>query len=162
MLISYISIYFILIGSVYFDKCTIRVANLIPIFLIVFGCVALFQTAFGIIKMCLCGRDIDLEDDEPCKTKIKIGFKLETVFSSLLSLWIIVGSYLTFGVYDDWVEGGKQSCSAGGDPKLCCDAVPMYFTFVFLILVYCLLGIILLLKLCIFLLYILSIFVCAK
>ena len=159
MLISYISIYFILIGSVYFDKCTIRVANLIPIFLIVFGCVALFQTAFGIIKMCLCGRDIDLEDDEPCKTKIKIGFKLETVFSSLLSLWIIVGSYLTFGVYDDWIEGGKQSCSAGGDPKLCCDAVPMYFTFVFLILVYCLLGIILLLKLCIFLLYILSIFV---
>ena len=155
MLISYISIYFILIGSVYFDKCTIRVANLIPIFLIVFGCVALFQTAFGIIKMCLCGRDIDLEDDEPCKTKIKIGFKLETVFPSLLSLWIFVGSYFTFGVYDDWVEGGKQSCSAGGDPKLCCDAVLMYFTFVLLISIYCIVTILVFaLKACFFIVYV--------
>ena len=112
--------------------------------------------------MCLCGRDIDLKDDKPCNEKIKTGCYFEVIISGILFLWIIVGDYFTFGVYDDWVEGGKQSCSAGGDPKLCCDAVPMYFTFVFLILVYCLLGIILLLKLCIFLLYILSIFVCAK
>ena len=104
--------------------------------------------------MCLCGRDINLDDDEPCKTKIIIGFKLETLFTSLLSLWIIVGSYLTFGVYDDWVGGGKQSCSAGGDPKLCCDAVLMYFTFVLLILIYCTVAILVFIfKVCAFIHY---------
>ena len=107
---------------------------------------ALLQTAFGLIKMCLCGRNIDLDDDEPFKEKIKAGCKCEMVISSILFLWIIVGSYLTFGVYKKWVDGGKQSCSAGGDPKLCCDAVPMYFTFVFLILIYCLVAIAFLLK----------------
>ena len=107
---------------------------------------ALLQTAFGLIKMCLCGRNIDLDDDEPFKEEIKAGCKCEMVITSILFLWIIVGSYLTFGVYNKWVDGGKQSCSAGGDPKLCCDAVIMNFTFVFLILMDCLVAIAFLLK----------------
>ena len=117
------------LGSIYVNKCTIQ--DKIPIFLIVFGCVSLLQTTFGIVKMFLCRGE-----DENEQRKRKGGNFCESLITTFLFIWIIVGSAYVFGNFDTWVDGGKLSCSAGGAPNLCCDAVPMYFAFVFLLIVY--------------------------
>ena len=115
-----------ILGSVYYNKCTIE--NKIPIFLIVFGCISLLQTTYGVFKLIMCD-----------KTKNKIHASIFEAFISIfLVIWIIVGSYYTFNVYSDWLNNGKQSCSNSQSDAatLCCDAVPMYFTFVLLILIH--------------------------
>ena len=110
----------------YYNKCSIE--NKIPIFLIVFGCISLLQTTFGVLKLIIC-------DEEKDRIRASI---FEGFISIFLAIWIIVGSYYTFNVYSDWLNNGKQSCTNGQSDAAaqCCDAVPMYFTFVLLVLIY--------------------------
>ena len=77
-----------------------------------------------------------MRDNENDRRKIKgLNFCL-CVITILLIIWFGVGNYFTFSIYDRWVREGKLSCSAGEASNLCCDAVPLYFSYVFIWLVY--------------------------
>ena len=117
-------------GSVYFHDCDIEPK--IPLFLIVFGCVALLQTTMHLFKMCLCRRK---DDEQNSGAREKGGNFCESMLTLFLFVWIIVGSYYTFNAFNPWINNGRMSCSSSGDSD-CCDAPVMLFSFVVLILIY--------------------------
>ena len=99
---------------------------MIPIFLIVFGCVSLIQATFGILKLFI--------SNEASKRSYDYG----NFFSIFLIIWIFVGSYYTFNGYSEWCNSGKKSCT---DNQLkssirCCDASIMYAALFTLAIIY--------------------------
>ena len=115
----------------YFNDCDIEPK--IPLFLIVFGCVALLQTTMHLFKMCLCRRK---DDEQNSGAREKGGNFCESILTLFLFVWIIVGSYYTFNAFNPWNNNDKMSCSSGGDSDYCCDPPVMLFSFVVLILIY--------------------------
>lgn len=110
-----------------------------------FGCVALAQTVFHLIKMCLCRKQKD--DDNGSRggsdQKSKGGDCCESLITIFLFVWIIVGSYYTFSAWSDWrSDGDSVWCSGLPDDaptnhvNNCCDAPVMYFAFSALIVMY--------------------------
>ena len=118
------------LGSIYLNDCDIE--RLIPIFLIVFGCVSLLQTTIHLIKMCVCRKK---ENQEGPDKKAQGGNCCESLVTIFLFVWIIVGSYYTFRAWEDWDNAGRQSCT-GGNSDDCCAPPVMYFTFSVLIVIY--------------------------
>ena len=117
------------LGSIYLNDCDIE--RLIPIFLIVFGCVSLLQTTIHLIKMCVCRKK---ENQEGPDKKAQGGNCCESLVTIFLFVWIIVGSYYTFRAWEDWDNAGRQSCT--GENSDCCAPPVMYFTFSVLIVIY--------------------------
>ena len=125
MFIFYINIFPLFLGSVYLYDCTLQ--DKIPIFLIVFGCVNLLQTC------CNQRNDDDEDNNEKFRSKGSV-YCYEGCVTLFLFIWIIIGSIFTFSAWNNWVDNGRQSCSAGGDN--CCSPVLMYFTFSTLLVTY--------------------------
>ena len=99
---------------------------MIPIFLIVFGCVGLLQITFGIFKLLISNE------------ASKHSYDYKNFFSIFLIIWIFVGSYYTFNGYSEWCNSGKKSCT---DNHLkasipCCDASIMYAALCTLAIIY--------------------------
>ena len=120
-------------GSIYLPQCEQN--KNIPIWLIVFGCVSLVQTAVNVCKRCCqcvvksASDDDDEEDDSNTLANCisRCGCCIESFFTGFLFVWIIVGSVWVFGIYDDYQRG---SCSD------CCHSVPYLFSFITLIVIY--------------------------
>ena len=118
-------------GAVYFNRCPGR--YIIPIWLIVFGCVSLLQTFINIIKR-IFRKKKQREEEEGGQSNYadRTGSCLETLISLFLFIWIILGSYWVFGYYGLWRD---ESCSSAS--SLCyCDPVPYLFSYVTLIVIY--------------------------
>ena len=107
-----------ILGSIYLNDC--RIYRLVPIFLIVFGCVSLLQTAIHIFRM-FCGR----KNDERSERANQGSNCCETLISVFLFVWIIVGSYWVFSLWNSW-----------GNNPLNCNPVLVYFSFITLLVIY--------------------------
>ena len=101
------------------------ISSLVPIFLIVFGCVSLIQTGIHIFRLC-CGR----KDDERSERANQGSNCCETIISIFLFVWIIIGSYWVFSLWNVW---NSSTCNQGAE---CCDPVLVYFSFVTMLLIY--------------------------
>ena len=96
---------------------------MIPIFLIVFGCVGLLQITFGILRLLILRER---------------SYDYKNFFLIFLIIWTFVGSYYTFNGYSEWCNSGKKSCT---DNHLkasipCCDASIMYAALCTLAIIY--------------------------
>ncbi|CAI8051728.1 hypothetical protein GBAR_LOCUS28310 [Geodia barretti] len=115
----------IIIGAIYLDDCPDR--RIIPIWLIVFGCVSLVQSFIDIGKRCFRKKN---EGDEDGANRERYagrsGNCLESILSFFLFIWIIIGSAWVFGYYSRFNDCGED----------CCHPVPYIFSFVTLILIY--------------------------
>ena len=118
-------------GAVYLHDCTVQ--DKIPVFLIVFGCVSLFQTCCGICRVAFCRKnDDEAENRNRCDKSIGCCVTLITVF---LFVWFIVGNVWVFSGWNKWVANDRSSCSGGGSND-CCDPALMYFSFSLLLILY--------------------------
>ena len=118
------------IGAVYLHDCTVQ--DKIPVFLIVFGCVSLFQTCCGICRVAFCRKnDDEAENRNRCDKSIGCCVTLITVF---LFVWFIIGNVWVFSAWNKWVANDRPSCSAGGND--CCNPTLMYFSFSLLLILY--------------------------
>ena len=118
-------------GAVYLDRC--QGQRIIPIWLIVFGCFSLLQTAINIIKR-IFRKNKQREEEEGGQSNYanRTGSCLETLISFFLFIWIILGSYWVFGYYGMWSAEGCRSAS-----NACyCHPVAYLFSFVTLIVIY--------------------------
>ena len=114
-------------GAVYLNRC--QGQRIIPIWLIVFGCVSLLQTAINIIKR-IFRKNKQREEEEGGQSNYadRTGSCLETLISLFLLIWIILGSYWVFGYYGRWTVCGSTTCY--------CHPVPYLFSYVTLIVIY--------------------------
>ena len=112
-------------GAVYFNRCPGQ--YIIPIWLIVFGCVSLLQTFINIIKR-IFRKNKQREEEEGGQSNYadRTGSCLETLIAFFLFIWIILGSYWVFGYYGRWTVCGS----------VCCNPVPYLFSYVTLIVIY--------------------------
>lgn len=117
-------------GAVYFNRC--QGQRIIPIWLIVFGCVSLLQTFINIIKR-IFRKNKQREEEEGGQSNYadRTGSCLETLISVFLFIWIILGSYWVFGYYDWW-----RLCNVTQDPSCYCHPVPYLFSYVTLVVIY--------------------------
>ena len=113
-------------GCVYINRC--QGQPIIPIWLIVFGCVGVLQTAINIIKRFFKNNNNGDEERNYVYTSWNC---FETCLSFFLLIWIILGSYWVFGYYDLW-----QLCNAAPDPSCSCHPVPYWFSYVTLVVIY--------------------------
>jgi hypothetical protein len=134
LILAAVPIVMIVIGSVYLHDCNIE--SRIPIFLIVFGCVSLLQTCFGLIKMAICRKD---ENDNDNRKK-KSGNFCESLITTFLIIWIIIGSVYVFGAWPTWQLHGSNGCTfpngTVSNGPYCCNPVLMIFSYVSLIIMY--------------------------
>ena len=114
-------------GSIYIHDCPGR--RLIPIWLIVFGCFSLLQTTINVIKRIFNRKKEEDEENVGREAGRKGGNCLESLITTFLFVWIILGSVWVFGFYDEY-----KSCNAGSPD--CCDSVPYLFSFITLIVMY--------------------------
>ena len=111
-------------GSMNVYKCD--TSRLVPIFLIVFGCVSLLQTGIHFVRL-ICGRKKDSERTERANQGSNC---CETIISIFLFVWIIIGSYWVFSLWDTW---NSSQCNQSAT---CCDPVLVYFSFITMLVIY--------------------------
>ena len=111
-------LFFFILGSLYFYDC--QISRLVPIFLIVFGCVSLVQTAIHIFRM-ICGH----RKDERSERANQGSNCCETLITVFLIVWIIVGSYWVFSLWSSWDQNPSN-----------CHPVLVYFSFITLLVIY--------------------------
>ena len=113
-------------GCVYINQCTGQ--PIIPIWLIVFGCVGVLQTAINIIKRFFKNNDRGEEE----RNYIYVSWNcFETLLSFFLFIWIILGSYWVFGYYDLW-----RLCNITQYSSCYCHPAPYLFSYVTLVVIY--------------------------
>ena len=119
-------------GSVYLNDCPRR--HIIPVWLIVFGCVGLLQTFINIAKRFFRKKKKREEEDESYQSNYakRTGSCFETFLIVFLFVWIILGSYWVFGYYYVW--RGEECTSSV--PNSCCHRVPYLFSYVMLVVIY--------------------------
>ena len=139
------------VGAIYLPQCEIlndKSNTNIPIWLIVFGTVSLLQTVVNLCKrccQCLLKDAEDDDDDDNAATKCIscCGCSIESFLIAFLFVWLIAGSVWVFGAFSEY-----QAPDAGCTD--CCHTVPYLFSFVVLILIYSLGGLVCLVMCCCF------------
>ena len=112
----------------YINRC--QGQPIIPIWLIVFGCVGVLQTAINIIKRFF--KNNNNHTDEERNYVYTTWNCFETCLSFFLLIWIILGSYWVFGYYTEWL-----ACNELSNPSYCyCHPVPYWFSYVTLVVIY--------------------------
>lgn len=119
-------------GSVFLNDCPGQ--RIIPIWLIVFGCVSLLQTTINIVKRFFKKKSRrDEEEGDQANYANRTGSCFESLVSIFLFVWIILGSYWVFGYYYVWRDGCNRA------PMGCnslCNPIPYLFSYIVLIVIY--------------------------
>ncbi|KAK6753001.1 hypothetical protein RB195_012546 [Necator americanus] len=114
----------ILIGAMNIGSCPIR--PLIPIWLVVAGSVSSLRNITGIL--------LSVWDDKSGRIAA-VRELLIGIFAAFWIIWLILGSYWTYGIYNDVVyDEGKQNY---------CDQLTYKFTFGIITLTYVIVGVLL-------------------
>lgn len=120
-------------GAVYFDDCELQ--EMIPIFLIVLGCASLLHTILNIVKRLLIWMKNTGETHRQVKYCL---YNLSSFFEGILMLfmliWLIAGTFWVFDSYKDWETTDE-------DAKNYCHPVVYLFSFILLVVFYCLMAI---------------------
>ena len=149
-------------GCLYIHDCPRQ--QLIPIWLIIFGCIILLQTFVNISKRFFrCKIKKKVKDAESVGNATSyspgsqeaftdIGLWLrnianiaEAIILICLMVWLVVGSYFVFEYY---VEEGFDCRSHLYES--CCHPVPFFYSFVLLLTIFAIIGVVLLGLLCFF------------
>ena len=132
-----------LIGSVYLPQCEFINGSsntTIPIWLIIFGAASLLETMVNVCMTLWCCKSIhaaesssDDDDDNASKCISRCGCCIGSFFIAFLIVWVAVGTFWVFSVFDDYQLLGSLC-------EKCCHPVPYVFSFVVLILIYSVSG----------------------
>ncbi|XP_019858105.1 PREDICTED: uncharacterized protein LOC100634411 isoform X2 [Amphimedon queenslandica] len=116
----------IVVGSVYTNDCSLN--DLLPIFLIVFGCFSVVEICCA-ISIVTCYHE---NEDESIAKKLywKTSFCFQRLIVIFLFNWFIVNNIFVFNSWGYW--DNSDSC---GEYK-CCNPVLMYFSLVTIIIIY--------------------------
>lgn len=117
-------------GVLYIGKC--KADPMIPIWLVVFGSIGLFQSVLN-----LCKSITENMTDESSKSS-RDGFQMAaniigSILSFFLFVWILAGSIWVFGFYSQFQV---NECSSHGNDAECCHPVPYYFSLFILLSMY--------------------------
>jgi len=119
-------------GSVFLHDCPGQ--SIIPIWLIVFGCVSLLQTTINIVKRFFKKKPRrDEEEGDQANYANRTGSCFESLVSIFLFVWIILGSYWVFGYYYVW---RANRCNNDPSIECYCHPVPYLFSYIVLIVIY--------------------------
>ena len=153
----FVSLWFILfvcmcvLGSLYLGECGLE--DKIPIFLIVFGCFSIVQTVIDVLKRAFSKKKSRDEERSSSKSAGNRGGScLECLISTFLFVWIILGSVWVFGNYGDF-NGNRDMCPDANEGYAyvnCCQPVLYLFSFIMLVVIYVLSGLLCLFMCCCF------------